>query len=222
MRLLLIRHGLTSSNVGHNLDTAVPGADLNDHGRRQAAALPAALADEHIDAIYASTLVRSQQTAAPLAHALGLPMQVRDGIREISAGDLEMRSDDESIEQYVAVVFGWAQDLDARLPGGESGREVMARFDAVVQEAVDSGAGTVVFVSHGAMIRVWVGLRSTNADSGFTLRNWLMNTGMVVVEGSPLEGWTVQQWREHPLGGTDLAYPTLTGPAGEPGGLHQA
>ena len=28
MRLILVRHGQTSSNVGHHLDTAAPGADL--------------------------------------------------------------------------------------------------------------------------------------------------------------------------------------------------
>lgn len=222
MRLLLIRHGQTPSNIGHRLDTAEPGAGLSELGRRQAAAIPQALAGEAIGAIYASTLVRSQQTAAPLAEALGLEVATRSGIREIAAGELEMRSDEESIQRYVDVVFSWPADLDSRVPGGESGTEVLARYDEVVAEAARSGLGTVAFVSHGAVIRVWVGIRSTNVDSAFAMEHWLMNTAMVALEGSPEDGWTVVQWTEYPLGGPELADPTHTGPAGEPEQVHQA
>ncbi len=222
MRLLLIRHGQTFSNIGHKLDTAEPGADLSELGRRQAAAIPQALAGEDIGAIYASTLVRSQQTAAPLAAALGLEVRIRPGIREIAAGELEMRSDEESIQRYVDVVFGWPGDLDSRVPGGESGAEVLARYDEVVAEAARSGVETVAFVSHGAVIRVWVGIRSTNVDPAFTMEHWLMNTAMVALEGSTEDGWTVVQWTEYPLGGPELGDPTHTGPAGEPEQVHQA
>lgn len=44
MRLLLVRHGETPSNVDRLLDTAVPGPGLTRLGERQAAALPEALA----------------------------------------------------------------------------------------------------------------------------------------------------------------------------------
>ena len=59
MRLLLIRHGQTSSNVGQHLDTAEPGADLTPLGRKQAAAIPQALEHERIDLIVVSNLVRN-------------------------------------------------------------------------------------------------------------------------------------------------------------------
>src|SRR5665647_3502119 len=39
MRLILVRHGQTSSNISRALDTAEPGPDLTDLGRAQAAAL---------------------------------------------------------------------------------------------------------------------------------------------------------------------------------------
>lgn len=44
MRLLLIRHGQTPSNLKHLLDTAAPGPGLTPLGQDQAAALPQALA----------------------------------------------------------------------------------------------------------------------------------------------------------------------------------
>src|ERR1019366_6883576 len=86
MRLLLIRHGQTTSNVLHLLDTAEPGAALTDLGMAQAEGLVGALCDESIDLVMASTLLRAQQTAIPLALARALPLGIRDGIREIGAG----------------------------------------------------------------------------------------------------------------------------------------
>ena len=108
MRLILVRHGQTESNVAHQLDTAVPGPPLTELGTLQAEAVVAALEGETIDRIYASSMTRTQLTAAPLAAARGLPVLVRDGLREVTAGDLEMLSDQASVETYLRIVFGWA------------------------------------------------------------------------------------------------------------------
>ncbi|WP_312720934.1 histidine phosphatase family protein [Mobilicoccus sp.] len=216
MRLLLVRHGQTTSNVGHHLDTAEPGADLTDLGRAQAAAIPAALAEESIDLMVVSNLVRTQQTAAPLAASLGLSPWVRPGIREISAGDYEMRNDHEAIEAYVEGVFGWARDLDLRLAGGETGREVVERFDEVVDEvAAHLGEdGTAVLVSHGAIIRVWAGVRTSEIDLRYAADHWVPNTAMLTVTGRPGD-WHLESWLEDPLGGRDLGDREHTGPGGE-------
>lgn len=199
MRLILVRHGQTSANVANLLDTAYPGANLTDLGRQQAAALPAALDGTQIDALYASSLVRTQQTAAPLAAAHGLEVQVRDGIREISAGDLEMLGDAASIEQYLSTSLAWVGgDLDAVLPGGETAPEVLARFDEVVSEAAASGASTVVMVSHGTVIRSWAAVRA-GIPADEAARSRLSNTDAVVLEGHPDEGWRGVSWGGRPL-----------------------
>ncbi|NEC89828.1 histidine phosphatase family protein [Streptomyces sp. SID12501] len=195
MRLLLIRHGQTPSNVKFLLDTAVPGPGLTELGERQAAMLPEALADEEIDALYASTLTRAQLTAAPLAGARGLGVRVRDGIREVAAGDLEMRGDPEAAHAYMTTLFAWAAgDTELRMPGGENGVEALGRFDAVVAEAAGSGAGTVAMVSHGAAIRMWAAARADNVDVPFAAEHRLDNTGVVVLEGSPADGWKAVSW----------------------------
>ena len=72
MKLLLIRHGQTPGNVAGQLDTAFPGPGLTELGERQAAALPEALADEGIEALYTSTLLRTQRTVAPLGEGHGI------------------------------------------------------------------------------------------------------------------------------------------------------
>lgn len=208
MRLLLIRHAQTPSNLGSLLDTDIPGAGLTALGERQAAALPEALEGEDIDVLYASTLIRTQLTAAPLAAARGLDVLVRDGIREVSAGDLEMEpGGSERGRAYMRTVLAWATgDTGLRMPGGETGAETLARYDAVVAEAAASGAGTVAMVSHGAVIRLWTACRTHNLDAAFIAEHRLANTGMVVLEGSPADGWKALTW--------DGA---LVTPAGEPG-----
>ncbi|MFI5874501.1 histidine phosphatase family protein [Streptomyces sp. NPDC051445] len=219
MRLLLVRHGQTPSNVDFLLDTAVPGPGLTELGERQAAALPQALVGEDVEALYASTLVRTRLTAAPLATARGLDVLVRDGIREIAAGDLEMLpGGSERGELYMRTVFAWAAgDVGLRMPGGESGAEFLARYDAVVAEAAASGAGTVAMVSHGAAIRTWVAARADNVDIPFAAAHPLANTGAVVLEGTPADGWKALSWA-----GATVAPAGEAGPAGQPLADHGA
>lgn len=194
MRLILVRHGQTSANVAVLLDTAHPGADLTDLGRAQAAVLADTLDGVPIDAVYASTLARAQQTAAPLAAARGLPVDVRDGLREISAGDLEMLGDPDSVDRYLDTSLAWVGgDLGAALPGGETGEEAFARFDAVVAEAAESGADSVVMVSHGTIIRSWAAHRS-GISADVAARSRLENTEVVVLEGDPAGGWRTLSW----------------------------
>ena len=213
MRLLLVRHGETPSNVDRLLDTAVPGPGLTVLGERQAAALPEALADEDIDALYASTMVRTRLTAAPLAAAHGLDVLVRDGIREIFAGDLELLpGESEQGERYMRTVFAWAAgDVRLRMPGGESGAEFLERYDAVVAEAAASGARTVALVSHGAAIRTWTAARALNVDVPFAAAHPLANTGVIVLDGSPADGFKALTWA-----GATVAPAGEGGPAGEP------
>ncbi|MFF8904919.1 histidine phosphatase family protein [Streptomyces olivaceoviridis] len=212
MRLLLVRHGQTPSNLNHLLDTAVPGPGLTPLGEAQAAALPEALAGEDIEALYASTLIRTQLTAAPLAAARRLDVVVRDGIRELSAGDLEMLpGHTPEGERYLRTVFAWAAgDTALRMPGGESGEEALARYDAVVAEAAASGAGSVAMVSHGAAIRVWTAARAANVDVAFAAAHPLENTGVIVLEGSPADGWKALSWE-----GATVEPAGESGPAGE-------
>ncbi|MFS4505637.1 histidine phosphatase family protein [Clavibacter sp. Sh2141] len=214
MRLILIRHGQTISNVHGVLDTRIPGPVLTDLGRTQASLLPSALRGERIGAIYVSTMVRTHETAAPLAHALGLEPIERDGIREIAAADLEMRGDAEAVAEYLGTMVRWVGGEEAMpLAGGETGREFAARFDAVVAEAEASEHGTVAIVSHGAAIRSWTGMRARGLDAAFVADHALQNTGVVVLEGSGTD-WTLESWEGEPASGVGEDAPS--GPTGEP------
>jgi broad specificity phosphatase PhoE len=197
VRLLLIRHAETTANAERLLDTAPPGADLTDLGRTQAAELVESLAEVPLDALYVSDLVRTHQTAAPLAGARGLVPVVRPGVREIQAGEYEMASG-EGWVPYLDVLYRWADgQSDARIPGGESGSEVMARFDAVVAEAAQHGSAAII--SHGAVIRAWTGARAANVDKAFVADTRLHNTAVIVLDGDPESGWVVDTWANEPV-----------------------
>lgn len=196
MRLILIRHGETPANVDGVLESTVPGPGLTALGDDQAARLPATLADEKIGAIFASTQIRSQLTAAPLADALGLPVEVRDGLREIAAGDLEGLTDRPSVIRYVTTFLRWIDgELDVRMPGAEDGHEVLERFHEVVAEAEESGHDTVAFVSHGAVIRTWAGSHTEDLGTVFFRTHFVANTGYIIVEGSMADGWRLASWQ---------------------------
>lgn len=186
MRLILVRHGRTASNVGFLLDTQAPGADLDEVGRRQAEALVERLAQERIDAIFTSTLVRTQQTAAPVAAALGLTVQVLPGLREIAAGEDEMSPD---ARRYIGAMIAWGQgDLTACVPGGENALELLARYDPAIEQVFASGVQSAMVVSHGAALRSWASARVDGFEAALAGRH-LDNTGVIIAEGSPAEGW---------------------------------
>lgn len=222
MRLLLIRHGQTPGNVLGQLDTAHPGPGLTELGERQAAALARSLVNEQIGLLYASTLVRTQLTAAPLATTRGLEVEILEGLREIEAGALEKLTDRESHLRYLGTVFAWtAGELDRRMPAGPSGHDFFERYDDSIARIAAAAAtrgddAAVAVVSHGAAIRVWTGLRAANVEAEFAARHVLANTGIVALEGDPDAGWRLIHWDDSPVGGLALADPTAEDPTGRP------
>jgi probable phosphoglycerate mutase len=190
MRLILVRHGRTASNVGFLLDTAEPGADLDDGGLEQAASLVERLSHHEIEAVYTSNLVRTQQTAGPIARARGLELQVLPGLREISAGDDELSPD---ATRYIGTLVAWGEgNPDARIPGGENAHEFLARFDAAIEHIASAGHEVAMVVSHGAALRVWSIVRVRGFAEALGKAH-LDNTGVIVVDGSLAEGWELAE-----------------------------
>lgn len=172
-RLILVRHGQTTSNVVRKLDTLPPGAELTSMGRYQAHRVGTELADfcgvqpghkGRIQSVTTSVAIRAQQTSMILARALenagklprrAMNVQVRAGIHEVAAGDYEMRGDDEAHREYVQAMFGWLRgDPEARTPRGENYTQLLDRYRPVLEELADThDDGDAVVVSHGAAIR---------------------------------------------------------------------
>ena len=199
LRLLLVRHGQTLSNVEGIMDTAPPGAPLDETGRAQADRLAERLAGEDVVAVYASTAIRTQQTASPVAARHELAVIVRDGLREVDVGALEGMRGDEALAEYDAMVTQWAAgDLGVGLRGGgETAHDVLARYLATIEHVTaNHSSGLVVVVSHGGAIRVAaMHLAGGLLTAEMMIEGALPNTGWVMFEAMSADAGTSTRWR---------------------------
>jgi probable phosphoglycerate mutase len=197
LRLVLARHGQTDANLGLLLDSLPPGPPLNELGLRQADELADALAVEPVDGVYASTALRAQQTAQPIAARHGLTVEVTAGLHEVFMGDLEGTTGEESLMAFLAVAKAWsAGELDRALPGGESALDAIGRFtDAIAGIRGRHSHGVIVAVTHGAVLQVAVPALAPNlAELGE--RPLAPNTGQVILDQDDTTptGWRCVSW----------------------------
>ena len=90
--LLLIRHGENDFTKKHKLAGHTPNVHLNERGQSQAQTLAEALKDVPIKAIYSSPLERAVETAAPIAAARNLDVEIEPGLIETNFGKWQGRS----------------------------------------------------------------------------------------------------------------------------------
>lgn len=193
MRLYLARHGQTTSNVIRALDTAAPGADLTDLGRKQAHGLADRLEDHHLDGILVSHKVRTQQTAEPTAARRGFTPRIDPRIAEVAAGDWEMSTDMDVLMDYFKVAMGWmAGNYDLSTPNGETGHQVIERFNAAIDESDEE---SLLVISHGTVLQVWANIMVGEAEGNMLAH--LQNCGTGFLERTNGR-WTLLDWNHHP------------------------
>ncbi|WP_037176946.1 histidine phosphatase family protein [Rhodococcus sp. UNC363MFTsu5.1] len=202
-KLILVRHGQTEANVERRLDTRLPGARLTEFGESQAQAFGLAVAGRAPRALVASPALRARQTAHFVERESGITAQVREGIHEAQAGELEDRSDRESHELFMKVYHSWhAGDLGVRVPGGESGYDILERYVPVLsslreefleEPADEADTGDVLVVSHGAAIRL-VAAQLAGINGAFSANTHLDNTQTVELVPTANGGWKCVRW----------------------------
>jgi hypothetical protein len=125
--VLLVRHGQTPT-TGAVLPGRAKGLHLADKGREQAEAVAERIAAlPKIDAVYASPLERTKETAAPIGKARGLKVQLERGLLECDFGewtgaklkDLAKKPEWTTVQRYPS---------GFRFPGGESFAEMQTRI----------------------------------------------------------------------------------------------
>lgn len=211
-----VRHG--ESGDMSVINTLVPGPDLTPTGEEQAQAVADVLKGTGINEIFASTMVRSQETAAPLAEALGLPVQVLPGLNEINAGIFEglpVNVGDLPLggALYLLAPFLWTLGLDfvpelgSTDPNGIAFDERVSRAIQTIYDAsVGNGDGDITdaVFSHEGTIAIWTLMNVNNPDFQLVLSDLLNTgellpyTGQVVVEGDPGD-WTLVSWDGQPV-----------------------
>jgi broad specificity phosphatase PhoE len=214
-----VRHGESGDMTAIN--TLVPGPDLTGPGELQAQNIADVLEHNGIDEIYASTMVRSQETAAPLIEALsslnngsGVPVEFLAGLNEINAGIFEgMPVDVGDVPLggalYLLAPALWTLGLDFVPELGSTDANGIV-FDQRVDEAVQtiysgSSAGdTDAVFSHEGTIAIWTLMNVNNPDFSVLLQEvektggFLPDTGQVVIEGQPGD-WTLVSYDGTPV-----------------------
>ena len=155
-QLLLIRHGENEYTRRGRLAGWTPGVHLNEAGQKQAQALAERLSQAPLEAVYSSPLERARETAAPLARARGLKVEIRAGLGEVRYGLWTGKS-----LKRLARTKLWRvvqqRPSAMEFPEGETLRSVQARVvEAVEQIARAHPKGLVAAVSHGDVIKLAV------------------------------------------------------------------
>jgi broad specificity phosphatase PhoE len=191
--LTFIRHAQSEANANGIVDTSVPGPGLSRDGQSQAQQL--AHSHHDFDAVYASTMARAQQTAAPLAAELGKQVEVLQGIQEINAGWFNGKPVSMDPSTYLLAPADWLRgDIQNSIPGSISGKEFNNQFTAAVNKIYNSGHSKPVVFSHLYAIEYWTLMNTTNAKDSLATSHPLPNTGRVVITGNPTNGWTLVDW----------------------------
>lgn len=155
--LILIRHGETDWNRELRFQGQVD-VPLNAMGLEQARRLATRMAGEPVHQLYQSDLLRTRQTAEPLARQLALAGLDEPGLREQSFGRVDgMRVDDIKAD-YPDAWAGWlAFNEDYAMPEGETTRQFHARvMDSVRRLVAAHPRQTLLVVTHGGVLdMVW-------------------------------------------------------------------
>jgi probable phosphoglycerate mutase len=147
-----------------------------------------------------SVATRAAQTAEVIGAELGLGALAVTGIHEAQVGALENRNDDDAVAEFNAIYERWHHgELDVRLPGGETGNDVLDRYVSALTELRmrylddDGWTGDIVVVSHGAAIRLASAVLS-GVDANFALDHHLNNAESVVLAPITDGRWSCLRW----------------------------
>jgi len=193
--LTFIRHAESEANAAEIASTTVPGPPLTPVGQEQAAALADRLSGEGFDGIYASQMVRTQQSAAPLSKELGEQVTVLPGLNEIPAGWFEGIPVADTSGTFLLGPQAWLKgDRRFGIPGSEDGDEFNGAFTHAVQKIYESGDDKPVAFSSGLAVMMWTLMNARNGKQSLLTDHPLPNTGRVVLTGNPTMGWTLMSW----------------------------
>ena len=155
--IILIRHGETAWNAERRMQGHIDVA-LNPEGQRQAAALAAALAGEHIDVIVASDLQRALATAQAVAGTRAMQVHTDPALRERCYGGFEGLLYAEIAQRFPHEFARWqARDINASMPSGPRSAETFRQFyarsvDAILRWGAACPGQSIALVAHGGVL----------------------------------------------------------------------
>lgn len=155
LKIYLLRHGETAySQSGAYCGSLDP--ELTAEGSLMAQAFADSYRSTSWTEVYVSPMKRAIATAQPLCTAVGLPMQTRDGLREISYGTWEGRTQEDVKQHHEQDYLRWLTEPAWNSPtGGETAVQIANRALPIITEIeAKYKDGNILVVSHKATIRI--------------------------------------------------------------------
>jgi probable phosphoglycerate mutase len=153
--VLILRHGESTWNVEHRWQGWLD-APLSEAGEVQAAVRGRTLRRDGFKprAIYTSDLGRAARTAEILAAHVGAPVIREIGFRERNGGEWQGHTGAEIDARWPGQRDAWRRGELSAPPGGETDKQVLARFDAALTRALAHvGPALLLIVTHHGMLR---------------------------------------------------------------------
>jgi broad specificity phosphatase PhoE len=159
-QLYFIRHGEVEEKYHMVFGGSRIDMGLSPLGVKQGEAVAAWLKDTKIDALYASPMLRVQQTLAPLAKQRDMQPTLMPGLREIDFGDWTGHRWDEVQTNFGASAFDWLEIIENNgIANGESIDSLLSRVRECVLQIIRAHPHQKVAVfCHGGIIRVMIAL----------------------------------------------------------------
>ena len=180
LRLLLVRHGLSSFNKERRIQGRDDLSNLSEEGHEQARRLGRSLADVPIDAIYSSPLRRAASTTTSLLEgrdAAAPQPEFDDGLLEVDLNPWSGLLIDELTERFPELYDTWKRrptELELTHSDGRTYRplvELMQQartfLDALFERHALTGNDTVLVVAHNAILRCLMLVMLGEPDHGF-------------------------------------------------------
>ncbi|MGH3929635.1 MAG: bifunctional RNase H/acid phosphatase [Pseudonocardiaceae bacterium] len=153
-RLLLLRHAQTEYSAQRRY-SGRRDLPLTELGQRQAAAAATRLSTTNgVAAVISSPTLRTNQTAKPVADALGVPLVIHEGLIETDFGAWEGLTFTEARDQDPDLHARWITDTSVSPPDGESMDAVHHRVRQARDQLITKhGAATLILVTHVTPIK---------------------------------------------------------------------
>jgi len=195
--LQLARHGETADNA-RRVFQGQGGSALNRLGRVQAERLAERVKRAPPDAIYASDLERSAETAGYVARACGMEVALDADLREVDVGLWTGKGYDEIPTLFPEEWAAWEQGIDVRRGGGETYRELATRVEGAIARisAMHENDARILIVSHGGSIKSWIANILGVTEGGLRALAGVANTGLTVVERDSRGRHRLHSWND--------------------------
>jgi len=155
-KVYLIRHGQTDYNLRNIVQGSGVDTDLNDTGRRQAAAFFRTYGHIPFQHVYTSALKRSMQSVQGFLDR-GIAHTALPGLNEISWGEQEGQVVTPTEDAYYhRMLMEWRRGkTDLRIAGGESPEDVVLRMRPAVDYIMSKTDERLILICmHGRAIRI--------------------------------------------------------------------